>query len=78
LVLSINNFKVAESRWATLDWPNFDIVLGEKFSVILYSKPSLIKVELFRKGKLFNTKICESYLKVPGRDTETLTSSELI
>lgn len=69
---------MTESRWVTLDWPNFDINLGEKFSVILYSKPSLIKVEMYKKGTLLNTKICESFLKVPGRDTETLTSSELI
>ncbi len=77
VVISINGFKAAESDWAEMEWPNYEINLQEMFSVILYTKPSQVKVELFRKG-LVQSKISEFFLEVPGENVDTLTSSELI
>lgn len=77
VVISINGFKAAQSDWAEMQWPNYDINLQEMFSVILYTKPSQVKVEIFRKG-LVHSKISEFFLEVPGENVDTLTSSELI
>jgi hypothetical protein len=61
-----------------MSWPNFEVDFLEKFSIILYTKPSIIKVEIYTKSTFFTNKISEFYLDIPGENVDSLTSTEVI
>ena len=58
-----------------LNWPSYKVTFNQKFSVIVYSAPSNIQVEIV-KSSFINKTIDTISLSIPGINSKTVTSAE--
>ncbi|KRX04663.1 hypothetical protein PPERSA_04478 [Pseudocohnilembus persalinus] len=73
--LLINNKIVAETKTQNLKWPYFEVAFMEKFQILLYSKPSSIKLQVYKTKFIGSTLIDTVELEIPGEKMKTQTSS---
>jgi hypothetical protein len=58
-----------------LQWPSFRVPLFQKLSIMVYTAPATLKVEVVKNG-FIDQVVDVIYLAVPGVKAKTLTSSE--
>jgi regulator of replication initiation timing len=70
-----NNYEVGRSEKVKLQWPSYKVNFQQKFSILVYTAPATLKVEIVKSG-FINTVIDTIYLAVPGLNAKSITSSE--
>ena len=58
-----------------MQWPTFKVPIFQKFTVMVYTAPATLKVDIIKSGYI-NQVIDTIYLSVPGVNAKTLTSAE--
>ena len=69
-----NDFEVGRSQKFKLQWPTFKVPIYQKFTIMLYTAPATLKVEVIKSG-FINQVVDTIYLPVPGVNAKSLTSS---
>jgi hypothetical protein len=66
---------VGRSEKVKLQWPSFKVPFQQKFSILLYTAPAALRVDVFKAG-FVDTVIDSLYLSVPGLNARSIISSE--
>lgn len=66
---------MARSEKINMQWPSFKVPFNQKYSVVVYSGPSKIQVEIIKSG-LIDSIVDTINLTIPGINSKTITSSE--
>jgi hypothetical protein len=69
-----NNYEVGRSEKVKLQWPSFKVPFQQKFSILLYTAPATLRVDVVKAG-FVDTVIDSVFLSVPGLNARSIVSS---
>ena len=70
-----NGNEIGRSEKIRLQWPTFRVSLNHKFTVMVYSSPATLRVDILRCG-FIDSLIDTVHVSVPGENARSITSSE--
>lgn len=73
----VNGFKVSSTftKQAHINFPSFEVDIGENFQIYLYTIPLSIDISLKIGGGLKMTEVAKIPVEIPGERVKALTST---